>query len=61
MVILKGDKDSSAVIMNRLYYLKKLEKIIEEEVKKGTYKKREDTTRQEFRKFKQGLIYIRTL
>ena len=44
MVILKGDKDSSAVIMNRLHYLKKLEKIIEEEVKKGTYKKREDTT-----------------
>ena len=39
MVILRGDKDSSVVIMNRSDYTEKLEGMIEEGVKKGTYKK----------------------
>ena len=38
-MILRGDKDSSVVIMNRSDYIEKLEGMIEEEVKKGTYKK----------------------
>ena len=38
-VILRGDKDSSVVIMNRSDYTEKLEGMIEEGVKKGTYKK----------------------
>ena len=39
MVIWWGDKDSSVVIMNRSDYIEKLEGMIEEGVKKGTYKK----------------------
>ena len=38
-MILRGDKDSSVVIMNRSDYIEKLEGMIEEGVKKGTYKK----------------------
>ena len=40
MVILRGDKDDNDVmIMNRSDYIQKLEGMIEEGVKKGTYKK----------------------
>ena len=38
IVILRGDKDSSVVIMNRSDYIQKLEGMIEQGVKKGTYK-----------------------
>ena len=44
IVILRGGKDSSVVIMNRSDYIEKLEGVIEEGVRKGTYKKTEDTT-----------------
>ena len=47
-MILRGDKDSSVVIMNRSDYVEKLEGMIEEGVKKSTYKKTEDTTLQDF-------------
>ena len=39
IVILRGDKDLSVVIMNRSDYIEKLEGMIEEGVQKGTYKK----------------------
>ena len=55
-VILRGDKDSSVVIMNRSDYIKKLEGMIEEGVKKGTYKKTEDITLQDLKKF-QDFLY----
>ena len=44
IVILRGDKDSSMVIMNRSDYIEKLEGMIEEGVKKGTYKKQKIQT-----------------
>ena len=37
IVILRGDKDSSVLIMNRSDYIEKLEGMIEKGVKKGTY------------------------
>ena len=37
IVILRGDKDSGVVIMNRSDYIEKLEGMIEKGVKKGTY------------------------
>ena len=64
IVILRGDKDSSVVIMNRSNYIEKLEGMIEERVKKGTYKKtRYSLTRFEkiSRFFVQELLYIRRL
>ena len=51
IVILRGDKDSSVVIMNRSDYIEKLEGMIEKGVKKSTYKKTEDTTLQDLKKF----------
>ena len=36
-MILRGDKDSGVVIMNRSDYIEKLEGMIEKGVKKGTY------------------------
>ena len=56
IVILKVDKDSSVVIMNRWEYIEKPEGMIGEEVKKGTYKKTEDTTLQDLKKY-QGFLY----
>ena len=56
IVILRGDKDSSVVIMNRSDYTEKREGMIEEGVKKGTYKKTEDTTLQDLKKF-QDFLY----
>ena len=50
-MILRGDKDSSVVIMNRSDYIEKLEGMIEKGVKKSTYKKTEDTTLQDLKKF----------
>ena len=50
-VILRGDKDSSVVIMNISDYVEKLERMIEEGVKEGTYKKTENTTLQDLKKF----------
>ena len=54
-MILRGDRDSSVVIMNRSDYIEKLEGIIEEGVKKGTYKKTEDKTLQDLIKFQNSL------
>ena len=50
-MILRGDKDSSVVIMNRSDYVEKLERMIEEGVKEGTYKKTENTTLKDLKKF----------
>ena len=50
VVILKCDKDSSVVIMNRSVYLEQLWEMIKVGVKKGTYKKTENTTLQDLKK-----------
>ena len=50
VVILKCDKDSSVVIMNRSVYLEQLGGMIKVGVKKGTYKKTENTTLQDLKK-----------
>ena len=56
IVILRGDKESSVVIMNRSDYIEKLEGMIEEGAKKGTYKKTEDTTLQDLKKFQDFFV-----
>ena len=62
LVILRGDKDSSVLIINRSDLLEKLEGMIEEGVKKGIYKKTEDTTLQDLKKLQDFLHKnIRTL
>ena len=41
--------------MNKSDYIEKLERMIEEGVKKGTYKKTEDTTLQDLKKIQDSL------
>ena len=43
VVILKDDKDSSIVIMNKTDYITKIETMIEQGVKNGTYAETDDT------------------
>ena len=52
VVILKGDKDSSILIMNKTNYIKKIETMIEEGIKNGTYAETDDTTMQDLKRFK---------
>ena len=49
VVILKGDKDSSIVIMNKTDYIKKIETMIEDGIKNGTCADTDDTTMQDLK------------
>lgn len=49
ILVLRSDKDSSVSRMSRSDYLEISEVIIEEKVKKSTYKKAEDTTLQDLK------------
>ena len=51
VVILKGDKDSTIVIMNKTYYIIKTETMVEEGIKSGTYAETDDTTMQNLKRF----------
>ena len=55
VVILKGDKDSSIVIMNKTDYIKKIETMIEEGIKNGTDAETDDTTMQDLKRFQDFL------
>ena len=55
VVILKGDKDSSIAIMNKADYIKKMETMIEEGIKNGTYAEAGNTTMQDFKRFQDFL------
>ena len=56
VVLLKGDKDSSIVIMNKTDYIKKIETMIEEGIRNGTYAETDDTTMQDL---KQSQDFLR--
>ena len=51
IVILKVYKDSSIVIMNKADYITKIETMIEEGIKDGTYTETDDTTMQDHKRF----------
>ena len=50
IVILKVDKDSSIVITNKADYITKIETMIEEGIKDGTYTETNDTTMQDLKR-----------
>ena len=56
IVILRGDKDSSVGIMNRSDYIQKLEGVIEEGVKKSTYKKNKRYSLTRFEKISRYFV-----
>ena len=43
-MIIRGDKDSSIRIMDKNYYVKKIQQMINNEIQDGVYAKTEDTT-----------------
>ena len=55
VVILKGDKDSSIVTMNKADYIKKMETMIEDGIKNRTYAESGDTTMQDLKQFQDFL------
>ena len=55
VVILKGDNDSSIVIMNKADYIKKMGTMIEEGIKNGTYAESGDTAMQDLKRFQDFL------
>ena len=55
VVILKGDKDSSIVIMHKTDYVTKIETMIEEGIKNATYAETDDTTMQDLKRFQDVL------
>ena len=54
-VVVRGDKDSSVVIMNKDDYTLKLENMIEEGIDKGTYILSDDQTFKELKRFQEFL------
>ena len=56
IVILSGDKDSSVVIMNRIDYEQKIEKMIEEGKNEGKYAESQDTIHSDLKRFQVFLL-----
>ena len=52
---MKGDTDSSVVILNKIDYFEKLENMVKEGVGKETYILNEDNTIKDLKNFKQFL------
>ena len=55
VVVMKGDKDSSAVILNKTDYIEKLKNMVKEGIDKRTYTLTEDHTIKDLKNFKQFL------
>ena len=50
---MKGDKDSSVVVLNKTDYIEKLKDTVKESINKGTYTSTEDNTIIDLKNFKQ--------
>ena len=56
IAVVKGDKDSSVVIMKKSHYVSKLDTMIDDGVMKGTYLETNDNTIKELSQF-QDILY----
>ena len=56
IVLLSGDKDSSAVVINKVYYVKNVNGMINEGIQQGKYEIITDTTHEDLEKF-QNFLY----
>ena len=56
LCVLSGDKDSCVIIMNKQDYIVKLEEMLNEGIKKGTYERANDTTMYDLETF-QSFLY----
>ena len=57
VVILKGDKDWSIVIINKTDFIKKIETMIQKGIKNGTYAETDDTAMQDLIRFQCFLCW----
>ena len=55
VVVMKGDEDSSVVILNKTDYIEKLENMVKEGIDKGTYTLTQDNTIKDLNNFKPFL------
>ena len=56
IVVAKGDKDSSVVILKKSHYVSKLDTMIDDGIMKGTYLETTDNTIKELSQF-QDILY----
>ena len=56
LCVLSGDKDSCVIIINKQDYIVKLEEMLNEGIKKGTYERPNDTTMHDLETF-QSFLY----
>ena len=56
LCVISGDKDSCVVIMNKQDYIQKLEDMLNEGIKRGTYGRSADATKQDLETF-QSFLY----
>ena len=56
LCVLSGDKDSCVIIMNKQDYIQKLEDMLNEGIKRGTYERSTDMTKQDLETF-QSFLY----
>ena len=56
LCVLSGDKDSCIIIMNRQDYFQKLEDMLNKGIKRGTYERSTNTTKQDLETF-QSFLY----
>ena len=56
MVVVSGDKDSCIVLMNKKDYVSKIQKMIDDGIRKGVYSATSDNTLQELKQF-QNILY----
>lgn len=55
-VVIPGDKDSCVIVMDKQNYIQKLEEMIHEGMEKGVYKKANDNTLRDLKRF-QDFLY----
>ena len=55
LCVLSGDKDSCVIIMNKQDYIQKLEGMLDEGIKRGTYERSTDTTKHDLETFQRFL------
>ena len=56
LCVLSGDKDSCIIMMNKQDYIEKLEDMLNEGIKRGTYERSTDTTKHDLETF-QSFLY----
>ena len=55
LCVLSGDKDSCVIVINKQDYIRRLEAMLDEGIKRGTYERSTDTTKHDLETFQRSL------